>query len=119
MAIKGSEEVILVRPSGDVDRYGDPVGEATTLGIFEQCVVWPRISTEVAREGTVISEGYNVWIPWRPAVNQEVIDEALELVATDMVILRGDTWHLHGAPADQRSMRGKRLGVQMVVGRIA
>lgn len=117
MALRGKEEVILVRP-GEVDRYGDPTGEATTLGIFESCVLWPRVSTEVAAEGTVITEGYNVWIPW-VAVNEAVIDEAMGLKGTDRVVARGEEWQVRGTPADQRSAKGKRLGVQMVVGRVA
>jgi hypothetical protein len=118
MAIVGKEEVILVRP-GEVDRYGDPTGEATTLGIFEQCVVWPRVSTEVAVEGTVISEGYNVWIPWRPKSNQDTYTEALGVKGTDLVVIRGEEWNVEGTPADQRTMKAKRLGIQMVTRRVA
>ena len=118
MALKGSDEVILVRPGG-VDRYGDPVGESTTLGIFEQCVVWSRVSTEVVAEGTVITEGFNIWIPWAVVANQAVIDEAVTLVGTDRVVARGQEWQVKGTPADQRSIKGKRLGIQMVVGRVA
>jgi hypothetical protein len=118
VALKGKEEVILVRPGG-VDRYGDPTGEATTLGIFEQCVVWPRVSTEVVAEGTVITEGYNVWIPWGVAANQAVIDEAVELLGTDRAVVRGKDWMLNGTPADQRTIKGKRLGVQMVLKKVA
>lgn len=118
MAVRGSEEVILVRPGGE-DPFGDPNGEATTLGIFEQCVVWPRVSTEVVAEGTRITEGYNIWIPWRPKVNQATIDEAVELKGDDRVVVRGKEWQVEGTPADQRNMRGRRLGVQMVVRRVA
>jgi hypothetical protein len=119
VAVKGSEEVILVRPGGPDDWAGDPTGESTTLGIFEQCLVWPRISTEVVAEGTKIVEGYNVWIPWRPKENQAVMDEALELKATDRVVVRGKEWQVDGTPADHRNMRGRRLGVQMVTRRVA
>ena len=118
MAIRGKEEVILVRP-GEVDRYGDPTGDALTLGIFEQCVVWPRISTEVVAEGTTITEGYNVWIPWRPKVNQATFDDALGIEGTDRVVVRGEEWMVDGTPADQRTMKSKRLGIQMVVKRVA
>jgi len=118
MAIAGKEEVILVRP-GEVDRYGDPTGESTTLGIFEQCVVWPRVSTEVRAEGTTITEGYNVWIPWRPKNNQATFEEALGIIGTDRVVVRGDEWQVDGTPADQRTMKSKRLGIQMVVKRVA
>lgn len=118
MAVKGKEEVILVRPPGK-DRYGDPTGPATTIGIFEQCVVWPRISTEVVAEGTQITEGYNVWIPWRPKVNQATYDDAVELAGTDLIVVRGKEWGLEGTPADQRTMRGKRMGIQMVAKRLA
>lgn len=122
MALKGKEEVILVRPGG-VDHHGDPSGEALTLAILKQCVIWPRVSTEVAVEGTVITEGYNVWIPWGPnaealtIVNEE-IGSVLELAATDRVIVRGDEWQVDGTPADQRTLRSKRLGLQMVTRRI-
>lgn len=118
MAVRGKEEVILARP-GAPDRYGDATGGATTLGIFEQCVVWPRISTEVRAEGTTITEGYNVWIPWRPKVNQQTYDDALGIEATDLVVVRGEEWQVDGTPADQRTMKSKRLGIQMVVRRIA
>lgn len=116
MAVKGKEEVILVRP-GEEDRNGDPVGDATTLGIFEQCVVWPRVSTEVSEKGTVISEGYNVWIPWTTK-NRDTLDEAMTIDATDRVVVRSDEWQIDGTPADQRTMKSKRLGVQMTVKRI-
>lgn len=116
MALKGKEEVILVRP-GALDRYGDPTGEATTLGIFEQCVLWPRVSTEVAKEGTAITEGYNVWIPWT-AANAATIDEAMGILGTDRVIARGEEWQVEGSPADQRTIKAKRLGVQMVTKRV-
>lgn len=122
MAIKGKEDVVLMRP-GEVDRYGDPVGEPATLAIFTNCLVWPRVSTEVEREGTVITEGYNVWVPWGPNKGDfDVIDEvygALKIDAEDRVIVRGDEWQIQGTPADQRTMKSKRLGLQMVVGRIA
>jgi hypothetical protein len=117
MAVKGKEEVILVRP-GEVDRNGDPVGGDAQVGIFEQCIVWPRISTEVSEKGTVISEGYNVWIPWQPKGNRDIIDLAMEVKATDRVVVRGDDWQIDGTPADQRTMKSKRLGVQMTVKRI-
>ncbi len=117
MAIKGKEEVILVRPGG-VDRNGDPTGDDAEVGIFEQCVVWPRVSTEVSEKGTVITEGYNVWIPWQPLANQEIVDLAMGIKATDRVVVRGDDWQIDGSPADQRSMKSKRLGIQMTVKRV-
>lgn len=117
MAIKGKEEVILVRP-GEVDRNGDPTGDATTMGIFEQCVVWPRTSTEVSERGTVITEGYVVWLPWI-GDNRATLDEVMGVKATDRVIVRGDEWQVEGSPADHRSMRARRLGVQIVLKRVA
>lgn len=117
MAVKGKEDVVLVRP-GEVDRNGDPVGDDAQVGIFEQCVVWPRVSTEVSEKGTVISEGYNVWIPWQPKANRDIMDLAMEVKATDRVVVRGDDWQIDGSPADQRTMKSKRLGVQMTVKRI-
>lgn len=116
MAVKGKEEVILVRP-GEPDRNGDPTGDAVTLGIFEQCVVWPRVSTEVSERGTVITEGYNVWIPWA-GDNRTTLDEVMGVEGTDLVVIRGDEWMVEGTPADQRSLKGKRQGVQMVTKRI-
>jgi len=116
MAAKGKEEVILVRP-GEVDRNGDPTGDATTLGIFEQCIVWPRVSTEVSERGTVITEGYNVWIPWA-GDNRLTLDEVMGVEATDVVVIRGEEWQVEGTPADQRTMKSKRLGIQMVTKRI-
>lgn len=116
MAMKGKEEVILVRP-GEVDRNGDPTGDSTTLGIFERCLVWPRVSTEVSEKGTVITEGYNVWIPWT-AKNAGTIDEAMKIYATDLVVVRVGEWQIDGTPADQRNMKSRRLGVQMAVRRI-
>lgn len=116
MAIKGKEEVILVRP-GEVDRNGDPTGDSTTMGIFEQCVVWPRTSTEVSERGTVITEGYNVWIPWL-GTNRDTLDDVMGIEATDLVIVRGDDWQIDGSPADHRNMRAKRLGIQMVLKRV-
>ena len=123
MAVRGSEEVILWRP-GEPDRYGDATGDAVTLAIFEKCVVWPRTSTEAAVEGTVITEGYNVWVPWGPnaeefTVLNEELDDMLEIEGTDVVVVRNREWQVVGTPADQRNMRGRRLGLQMVVGRIA
>lgn len=123
MAIKGTEDVALMRPAEE-DRYGDPSGEPVTLAIFERCVVWPRQSTEVAVEGNVIIEGYNVWIPFAQnrgelEVINEVLGDILEIAATDMVMVRGDAWQVKGTPADHRSMRGKKQGIQMVVGRVA
>jgi len=115
---RGSEEVILVRP-GVKDRYGDPAGEATTLGIFEKCLVYPRVATEVENRGTQIIDGYNVWIPADVRANRDVIEEAVALKATDMVVARGQEWELEGTPADHRSMRGKALGVMMVLRRVA
>jgi hypothetical protein len=117
VALKGKEEVILVRP-GEVDRNGDPTGEATTLGIFEQCIVYPRISTEVSVEGTVITEGFNVWIPWAGS-NRDTLDEVIRVEGTDLAVIRGGEWMVEGTPADQRTMKNKRLGVQMVTKRIA
>lgn len=116
--MQGKEEVILVRP-GEVDRFGDPTGEVTTIGIFVNCVVWPRVSTEVVAEGTKITEGYNIWIPWRPAANQATYDDAVALEGTDLVVVRGQEWRVEGTPADQRNTRSKRLGIQMVVKRDA
>jgi hypothetical protein len=116
MAIKGKEDVVLVVP-GEVDHHGDPVGGDTQAAIFTQCVVWPRVSTEVEREGTVITEGYNVWIPYGP--NAATLFAAEEITGDDRVIVRGDEWRITGTPADQRTMKSKRLGLQMVVGRIA
>jgi hypothetical protein len=44
---------------------------------------------------------------------------AEEITGDDRVIVRGDEWRITGTPADQRTMKSKRLGLQMVVGRIA
>lgn len=122
--MKGSEEVIVVRPS-EPDAFGDPSDEATTLAIFERCVVWPRQSVEVAAEGNVITDGYNVFVPWDVGVNREQIELLTETVypgevtGDDRIVVRGKEWQIVGTPADHRSVRGKRKGLQMIVGRVA
>jgi hypothetical protein len=116
MAAKGKEVVILVIP-GETDRNGDPIDDDVQAAIFEQCLVWPRVSTEVVREGTVISEGYNVWVPFRQ--NADVAFALEDITGDDRVIVRGKEWQINGTPADQRTTKSKRLGIQMVVGRVA
>jgi len=116
MAAKGKEDVVLVVP-GEVDHHGDPIAEDAQTAIFKQCIVWPRVSTEVVVEGTVITEGYNVWIPYGP--NAATLFAAEAITGDDRVIVRDQEWRISGTPADQRTAKSKRLGLQMVVGRVA
>lgn len=122
MAIKGTEEVFVMRP-GKPDRYGDASGEPALLALLKRCVVWPRGSTEVAVEGNVITEGYNVWVPHGPNRAQLALIEAMAepdaITGDDRIMVRGKEWQIVGNPADHRSMRGRELGLQMIVGRVA
>lgn len=100
MAAKGVEDV-LVRRAPTQDRLGDPVpGEV--VGILENCIVWPRSTSENADRGRVTIEGQNVWVPAPVSIVPK---------ASDVVEIRGEMHNIDGAVGDWRKKTGKRKGL--------
>lgn len=103
--MRGAETMVVKPRAQETDRYGDPVGEPTGGGPIEGCIVWPRTSEEEGR-GLVVLEGQNVFTP-----------PGADVLARDIVTLRGEDWQVQGEPGDYR-LRGRKKGLLVVLGRV-
>jgi hypothetical protein len=108
MAARGTESVVVKRPPTP-SRLGDPTTGAV-VGTLENCIVWPRSSTENADRGIVGMEGFHIWAPAPTAVVPD---------SSDVVEVRGATYNIEGTPGDWRTKRGRQKGLLFEVGRYA
>ena len=101
-------EVIQILPSGGLDNDGDdlPGGDPVTA---RNCIIWPRQSSEDSARGTVIIEGYNVYIPPGQPVP----------AAIDKVEARALIWAVEGVPGKFISMAGRDRGTMVTLKRVA
>lgn len=95
---------------GGTDRHHNPVQDWDDPDELEipDCSVAPRYSDEErgqGREGVVI--GLTVYVR-----------RTVDVVATDRIVARGDTWQVDGDPADWRSPHTNRRGMQIQLRRV-
>ena len=103
---RGSETV-YIQPEQAKDSHGDPVGEPPEPVQVDECIVWPRTSTEEGR-GEVIIDGFNVYMPPETAVLPGPKDD---------VIARGERYAVIGTPGEYISKGGQEKGTLVVLGR--
>lgn len=100
MAAKGSELVSVQRAPSE-DAFGDKQpGEM--VGLLKRCIIMPRASRENAERGIVSIEGFTVWAP---------APVTIEVLATDVIVVRGEEYGVDGVVGDWRNKRGKFLGL--------
>lgn len=100
---RGAETVVVKRQ--EKDWQGDPTGPIQEIELT-QCQLWPRTSTEDRAAGRVIIEGWNVYVPaGRP-----------EVLATDVVAIRGDDHLVVGKPGSY-DLKGRDKGQIFVTSR--
>lgn len=103
--------VTRINPTETTDRYGDTVPDwgTVTETLIEGAVVAPQPvveETDQGRRGVVFE-----WMLW-------VVDEPVELDATDRVRYAGDVYEVEGHPARWRHPRTQRLVTQAVLRRV-
>jgi hypothetical protein len=103
---RGSETV-YIQPEQAKDAHGDPVGVAPEPVQVDECVVWPRSSTEEGR-GEVIIDGLNVYMPPETAVLPGPKDD---------VIARGERYAVDGVPGEYINKGGAEKGTIVVLKR--
>ena len=108
MAAKGAEEV-TVSEQGVRDRVGDSTPGAAR-GTVTNAIIWPRTSTEDAARGETIIDGLNIFLP---------APVPFDVKGTDVVEARGSKWVLDGNPGDFRKKNGAKVGLILVVKRLA
>ncbi len=103
---RGSETV-YIQPEQARDSHGDPVGDPPEPVQVDECVVWPRSSTEEGR-GEVIIDGLNVYMPPETAVLPGPKDD---------VIARGERYAVDGVPGEYINKGGLDKGTVVVLKR--
>lgn len=101
--------VVRIRPPGR-DEYGDPLSADSEEDDIPDCVVSPRLSTEVTapgRQGVVV--GLTLYAPY-----------GTDLVHTDQVKVDGVLYELDGEPGPWKSpFSGWEAGVEVALKRAA
>lgn len=103
--MRGTETVTVIRPAGR-DENGDPTGVPVEHDL-ENCIVWPRTTSEDNDRGIVPISGYNIWAP-----------AGSDVLATDQIRVRDEVNQVEGVPADHRKLSGRRWGVLVVTERV-
>lgn len=98
----GSEQVVRIRRSGEVDPYtGEPSGDAEGLGLWTTEPPAPRPASEDARSDRTASiDGWTLFLP-----------NGTDVRRTDSFEVRGEEYAVDGEPAD---WPGQDLIVQTV-----
>lgn len=100
MAKKGSELVSVQRQATTNSDEDKVPGEM--VGVLKNCIVMPRASSENADRGIRSIAGYTVFAP---------APVAIEVRATDVIIVRGKEHGVDGVVGDWRNRRGKFVGL--------
>lgn len=105
--MRGTETIIVHRPSTDLDRFGDPVAVAAPRPI-KRCIIVPRgIGGEENQSSNTVISGLQVFCP-----------PGSDVKATDRVTARGLTYEVEGEPADYRTSSGVPRAVMVNLVRV-
>jgi hypothetical protein len=103
------EQVTVRRSTVGVDAYGDPVRATwSDLATYPRCAVWPSASTEDNAGRSEVDTTLQMALP-----------PGADVLSTDRLVWRGDTYEVIGDPFAWRSpFTGRAPGVQLTVQRV-
>jgi hypothetical protein len=104
VSFPSGEVATIIRPGPPTrDDYGNDVPGPDVETDYAGCAVWPRVSSEDEQARDQIIEGLNVLFP-----------VGADVLSTDRVRVRGETFHVDGDPGIYRSpLTGTELGPQV------
>jgi hypothetical protein len=102
--MRGTETVTVLRQQ--YDHNGDPVGPPVESSI-ENCIIWPRTSTENDARGIVPISGLAAWMP-----------AGADIRSDDTARVRGEIYQVEGVPARHRKFSGRAWGVLVAFERV-
>lgn len=103
--MRGTETIKVWREAKRDSLEDETTADPNPHHEVRNCIVWPRTSTEQGK-GEVVIEGENVFTP-----------PGADVLATDVVELRGKKYDVEGTPGDYR-LRGRQRGLLVVLKRL-
>ena len=100
-------ETIQILPSAGSTSDNEPLPAGDPVPV-KNCIIWPRRSSEDNDRGSVIIEGFNVYLPPGSRVPK----------AVDKIVARGKTWEVEGVPGQFVSPSGRDKGTLVVLKRV-